>query len=56
VVRYPYLFSQLADTVGPALRVTAGYRLYRESPNAPGVACSERRQDRICSGLGWSAR
>ena len=33
-----------ADAIGPALRVNAGYRLYRESPSIPGAdACSQRR-------------
>ena len=46
-----------ADAVGPPLRVNAGYRLYRESPNVPGVdACSQRRLDRIYTGVGWSPR
>lgn len=41
-----------ADAIGAPLRVNDGYRLYRENPAVPGPSfCSQRRQDRIYSGL-----
>jgi hypothetical protein len=44
-----------ADALGPALRRNAGYRLYREKPSVPGPsACSQRRLDRIYTGVGYS--
>jgi hypothetical protein len=44
-----------ADAIGPALRRNAGYRLYREKPSVPGPsACSQRRLDRIYTGIGYS--
>jgi hypothetical protein len=43
------------DAVGPALRRNDGYRLYRENPSVPGPsACSQRRLDRIYTGIGFS--
>jgi hypothetical protein len=43
------------DAVGPALRQNDGYRLYRENPSVPGpAACSQRRLDRIYTGIGFS--
>ena len=45
------------DAVGPVLRTNAGYRLYRESPAVPGPSyCTQRRYDRIYTGIGWSPR
>ena len=42
-----------ADAIGPPVEANAGYRLYRENPSVPGPSlCSQRRQDRIYSGLG----
>jgi hypothetical protein len=44
-----------ADAIGPPLRVNEGYRLYRENPAVPGVdGCTQRRFDRIYTGIGWS--
>jgi hypothetical protein len=44
-----------ADAIGPVLRHNSGYRLYRENPSVPGVdACSQRRLDRIYTGLGYN--
>jgi hypothetical protein len=44
-----------ADAIGPALRENDGYRLYREDPAVPGPsACSQRRLDRIYTGIGYS--
>ncbi|MGI8505414.1 MAG: hypothetical protein ACR2MK_01175, partial [Solirubrobacteraceae bacterium] len=44
-----------ADAIGPPLRHNAGYRLYRENPSVPGVStCSQRRLDRIYTGIGYS--
>jgi hypothetical protein len=44
-----------ADAVGPALRQNDGYRLYRENPAIPGPStCSQRRLDRIYTGIGYS--
>ena len=46
-----------ADAIGPMLRSNSGYRLYQENPAAPGPsACSQRRLDRIYTGIGWSPR
>jgi hypothetical protein len=46
-----------ADAIGPALRTNTGYRLYRERAGVPGVdACSQRRFDRIYTGVGFSPR
>jgi len=43
------------DAIGPALRVNQGYRLYRENPAVPGAdTCTQRRYDRIYTGVGWS--
>jgi hypothetical protein len=45
------------DAVGPALRTNAGYRLFRESPAVPGIdGCTQRRFDRIYTGIGWTPR
>jgi hypothetical protein len=44
-----------ADALGAPLRQNAGYRLYRENPSIPGPsACSQRRLDRIYTGIGFS--
>jgi len=44
-----------ADAIGPVLDQNSGYRLYRENPSVPGVdSCSQRRLDRIYTGLGYS--
>ena len=43
------------DAIGPPLFRNAGYLLYRENPDVPGVAnCSLRRFDRLYSGAGFS--
>jgi hypothetical protein len=43
------------DAVGAPLRRNDGYRLYRENPSVPGPsACSQRRLDRIYTGIGFS--
>jgi hypothetical protein len=43
------------DAMGAALRVNAGYSLYRENPAVPGAShCSKRRLDRTYSGAGFS--
>jgi hypothetical protein len=45
------------DAVGPVLRQNAGFRLFRENPAVPGPSlCTQRRFDRIYTGLGWSPR
>ena len=37
------------------LRQNDGYRLYRENPAVPGPSyCTQRRYDRIYTGIGWS--
>jgi hypothetical protein len=44
-----------ADAIGQPLRINDGYRLYRENPSVPGPSfCSQRRLDRIYTGLGHS--
>lgn len=44
-----------ADALGGPLRQNAGYRLYRERRSVPGPsACSQRRLDRIYTGIGFS--
>jgi hypothetical protein len=43
------------DALGAPLRRNQGYRLYRENPAVPGPsACSQRRLDRIYTGIGFS--
>jgi hypothetical protein len=44
-----------ADAIGAPLKTNDGYNLYRENPNVPGTdSCSQRREDRVYSGLGHS--
>jgi hypothetical protein len=44
-----------ADAIGPPLLENSAYRLYRENPDVPGVStCTQRRFDRIYTGLGYS--
>jgi len=44
-----------ADAIGPPLRRSSAYRLYRENPSVPGPSlCTLRRFDRIYSGAGHS--
>ncbi len=46
-----------ADAVGPALEHNSGYRLYRESPAVAGPdTCTQRRYDRIYTGVGFNPR
>ncbi|HEY2769840.1 MAG TPA: hypothetical protein VGI87_04700 [Solirubrobacteraceae bacterium] len=46
-----------ADAIGAPLKVNDGYALYRENPAVPGPDnCSQRRQDRLYTGSGWSPR
>ena len=46
-----------ADAIGRALRTNSGFRLYRENPAVPGPSvCSQRRVDRIYTGIGYSSR
>jgi hypothetical protein len=46
-----------ADAVGPVLRRNSGYRLYRENPAVPGAdTCTQRRYDRIYTGVGFNPR
>jgi hypothetical protein len=43
------------DAIGPVLRQNDGYHLYRENPAVPGPSyCTQRRYDRIYTGIGWS--
>ena len=52
-----YTYGRSNDTIGPPLKVNAGFRLFRENPNAdvPGPEnCHYRRLDRIYTGLGYS--
>jgi hypothetical protein len=43
------------DAVGPPLDTNGGFRLYRENPAVPGPsACTQRRFDRIYTGVGYS--
>lgn len=46
----------LPDAIGPVLR-RRSYRLFRESPAGPGPhTCTQRRFDRICTGVGFNPR
>jgi hypothetical protein len=43
------------DAIGPPLAINTGYTLYRENPAVPGPSyCSQRRQDRLYTGAGYS--